>query len=809
MIPSASLIPRDFYTCFRFPCVFLALPFQFFSREGGMLYSALRFPWMCVCDPASTLRSRLIGLHSALCKFLLIELIRVAQTHTAPGCLPAACVAPSRINSLQPLPRFLFKLYNRERTSRHGVASRIEPLPLNDEACEWFSRMEASRQILETSCGNAIDAKTYLIAVIGKDALTVLKDLLAPEKIDAVKYDKMKETLLKHLVRQRLVIAERFAFYSVSQEDGESVSVFFSRLKKASEHCDFGSYLEDMLRDRLVLGCNSADARRKLLQTDSLTLANTLDILRSFEAVRLAKGEMTIPVHKVNSSKASHSKGNSRHKTYDAAAKAFPTTDRFSASPRKQFLSSSQDSSGKHCFRCGAKGFSRSHDCPALNQTCAACGKMNHFARVCKSKSQHHVDIEPDSPTSDDILHVHSLPAGARSSRVTLRIQNQEIVMEVDTGAAASVISQSVWIELGSPALIPSDKIFTAYDGHRIRPLGRFTTSLSRGDQTVHAELTVLKADRSFGLLGRDLIPLLVPESNIAAIHSTDEYLPAMKVQPATIEKLPHTRNIFCKARPVPLPLADIVKDELDSLERRGVIAPVSSSECASPVVWVKKKTGGLRMCADFSVHVNQSIKSDSFPMPRIETVFAGLAGSRYFAKLDLKEAYWQIPIDKQSQGLCTLNTSNGLYKMLRLPKGLKNSSAIFQRTMETILKDLPGIVVYQDDVLLHASTRDDLARRVTAVMKRLEQKNVSINDEKSVLIADNIQFLGHELSADGIRPSASLTEKLLGIQPPASIKELHSFLGLVNFFGRMIPDFAGGVSPLNELRKKGVPFVW
>ncbi len=128
---------------------------------------------------------------------------------------------------------------------------------------------------------------------------------------------------------------------------------------------------------------------------------------------------------------------------------------------------------------------------------------------------------------------------------------------------------------------------------------------------------------------------------------------------------------------------------------------------------------------------------------------------------------------------------------------------------MESILKDLPGLIIYQDDVLVHAPTRDSLAKRVTAVIKRLEQKNVSINEQKSVLVADKIDFLGHELSSDGIRPSRNLTDKLLSCQPPRSVKELHSFLGLANYFGRMIPDYSTKVAPLNELRKKGVPFIW
>lgn len=545
---------------------------------------------------------------------------------------------------------------------------QIEPLPLSEDAADWFARMEAAKTILEVSCGQSMDSKTYLIAVIGKDALSLLKDLLSPKNIDAVAYDVIKSTLLTHLVRQRLEIAERFAFYAVVQEDGESVSLFFSRLKKAAEHCNFGSYLDDMLRDRLVLGCRSEDARRKLLQTDKLTLSDALDILRSFEAVGLAKGEMALPMHNVNSRKPYHAK----HSTVPQAARSPSTSSRLSTASKR-----TKEGTGKSCYRCGSKDFSAAHICPALNQTCKKCGKKNHFAKVCMSKALHHLHVESTELTHE-VLHVQSLPANTCSSRVTINILAQDVVMELDTGAAATVISESVWRDLGSPTLTTSDQIFTAYDGHRILPLGKLHTSLCRGDKSVEADVTVLKADRPFGLLGRDLIPLLAPEASVTMIHTIDTHLPAIKMQPVKIEKLPNARNKFCKARPVPLALEGLVKTELASLEKRGIIKPASASECASPIVWVKKKSGGLRMCADFSIHVNDSIKSDAYPLPCIETIFSGLSGSKFYAKLDLREAYWQIPIDQRSQELCTINTSNGLYRMMRLPKGLKTPLPFF-----------------------------------------------------------------------------------------------------------------------------------
>ena len=156
-----------------------------------------------------------------------------------------------------------------------------------------------------------------------------------------------------------------------------------------------------------------------------------------------------------------------------------------------------------------------------------------------------------------------------------------------------------------------------------------------------------------------------------------------MKVEPVSIEIVDENELRFCKARPVPLPLVSEVNKELQRLEDRGIIKPVSSSKWASPIVWVKKRNGSLRMCADFKMHVNRSIASDAYPLPSIETIFAGMRGSSVYARLDLRDAYWQIKLDARSREVCTINTSKGLYQMLRLPKGMKNSSAIFQRVME------------------------------------------------------------------------------------------------------------------------------
>ena len=645
---------------------------------------------------------------------------------------------------------------------------------------DWFVRMESAHKLLEASSGNAVDKKTYLLATMGAKASSLLKDLLDPTSVQdaSITYDIMKSTLLKHFKSQYLEIAERSNFYSACQGASESASDFYSRLKRLSAHCNFGTSLDSMLRDRLVLGCRSIAVRTRLLEVEPLTLKAVQDALAVSEAIEVAKGG------------ALHQDTSELHAVSNTRSKTKPQTK-----PKS------------NCYRCGRLGC-RSSSCPAIGKTCSYCGKLNHFRAVCRSisKSKH---TAVNHNTADSLLHIEALPTHSTETRIVVRLNNHSCLMEVDTGAAATIISAKMWRNMGSPSLTVSNRMFSAYDGHRIKPLGDIVDCLiQKEDSSVVSTVTVVESSKHYGLLGRDVLDNFF--STPLATNNIDEMrLPAMKVEPVSIEIVDESQLRFCKARPVPLSMEEEVSKELQRLEKKGIIKSVTSSRWASPVVWVKKRNGSLRLCADFKVHVNRSIASDAYPLPTIETIFAGMKNAKVFASLDLKDAYWQIRLDARSRELCTLNTSKGLFQMQRLPKGMKNSSAIFQRVIESILKDIPGLLVFQDDILLHAPSSDVLAKRVSAVLNRLNEKGVTVNPSKCILNANEVKFLGHLVSSSGIRPDPAIAKKILSCQPPRNKSELESFLGLINFFGRMISGFSKLVQPLHQLRKKDVPFVW
>ena len=142
----------------------------------------------------------------------------------------------------------------------------------------------------------------------------------------------------------------------------------------------------------------------------------------------------------------------------------------------------------------------------------------------------------------------------------------------------------------------------------------------------------------------------------------------------------------YFKPRPVSLALKDKVEEELDTLVAEGILLPVQFSKWAAPIVPVVKHNGSIRICGDFKVTINQVSCLDSYPLPRIEELFAKLLGGKYFSKLDLSQAYLQLPLEESSKEFVTINTHKGLFRYNRLPFGVASAPAIFQRYMETLL---------------------------------------------------------------------------------------------------------------------------
>nr|XP_037290849.1 uncharacterized protein K02A2.6-like [Rhipicephalus microplus] len=158
---------------------------------------------------------------------------------------------------------------------------------------------------------------------------------------------------------------------------------------------------------------------------------------------------------------------------------------------------------------------------------------------------------------------------------------------------------------------------------------------------------------------------------------------------------------VFCKAWSVPYAIREPVEHELGNLQKEGILMPVTRSDWATPLVAVHKPDGTVRLCGDYKLTVNPCVKTDHYPLPAVEDLFTTLAGGKVFTVLDLSTAYQQIEVHPDSRPLLTINSHMGLFQYVRMPDGISSAPAVFQAIMNELLKGLPGVVCYLDDVLI------------------------------------------------------------------------------------------------------------
>lgn len=209
----------------------------------------------------------------------------------------------------------------------------------------------------------------------------------------------------------------------------------------------------------------------------------------------------------------------------------------------------------------------------------------------------------------------------------------------------------------------------------------------------------------------------------------------------------------------VPYALKAKVEAEIDRLVKEGVLEPVQFSEWATPVVPVLKKDGSVRLCGDYKITVNGDAKTDTYPLPRIEDLFASLAGGTVFSKIDLSQAYLQVPLDELSKKYLTLNTHKGLFQFNRLPFGVASAPSIFQRIMENVLQGLPGVCIYVDDILVSGKTPEEHLRNL---LKHLEEAGLRLKRSKCLFMIPSVEYLGYQISANGLQPTS---EKIRAVQ--------------------------------------------
>ncbi|XP_064396342.1 uncharacterized protein K02A2.6-like [Halichondria panicea] len=690
--------------------------------------------------------------------------------------------------------------------------------PEADDWPQYAERMEemfvANEMVGE---GMAEKRRSVFLSVVGKRTYNILRSLLSPDKPSTKTFEELTAVLTSHFSPPPSEVIQRFRFYGRSRQPGESVSAFIAELRKLTEYCNFGASLNAALRDRIVGGINNEATQKRLLGERALTYQRAVEISQSVETSDANLREMkpvpikTEPVFQI---------GRERQETQTANKLT-------------------------QCSRCGTEGHLPT-TCRFKDKYCNFCKKKGHIARVCRNRLQQaeawrpkhsrknvrYLEEETTSESEDAedyikmVADISQVKRRERSPpiRVTMSVSGVDLDFEVDTGASVSLMGEADYSKLfPKHPLVQSEVRLQTYLGEPISVVGSVVVKVEYGGQTADLPLIVVKGNGPT-LLGRNWLkairldwqsiyytePAGLPKVLEKYSEIFEDGQGTFKGYEAHLEINPNAQPRYNKARTIPYSKRKGVEDELDRLVAEGTLEPVEYSDWAAPIVAVlkaDKKT--IRICGDFRTTVNSVSKLNRYPIPRVEDLFAGLVKGKTFSTIDLKQAYLQMKLDAQSRKYVVINTHRGLFRYTRLPYGVSSAPGLFQRAMEQMLRGIPGVVVYMDDILITGQTNVEHLNSLEEVLRRLTEAGLRAKKTKCHFMEPQVVFLGHVVDEKGLHPMPSKMKAIQEAPKPKNVTELKSYLGLLTYYGKFMGNLSTTLAPLYTLLKKSTTWNW
>ena len=283
------------------------------------------------------------------------------------------------------------------------------------------------------------------------------------------------------------------------------------------------------------------------------------------------------------------------------------------------------------------------------------------------------------------------------------------------------------------------------------------------------------------------------------------------------IAQLPGEHKITLKAdatpvihppRRVPVATHYKVKQELERMEKHGIIAKVSEpTDWVNSMVVVHKPNGDLKVCLD-PTDLNKATKRPFYPAPTLNDVTSKLSGSRHFSLLDARSGYWQIKLSDESSYLSTFNTPCGGYNYLRMPFGINLAQDVFQRHVDETYEGLERVTGVSADVLVSGKTKKEHLHPPRSAFERARKHGQRYNLEKCRFNVPEVRYCGHIISEDGIKPDLKKVEAIINMAAPTYKAELQTILGMANYLAKFAPNLSDITVPMRDLLKKDIEFL-
>ena len=587
-------------------------------------------------------------------------------------------------------------------------------------------------------------------------------------------YDKPKnEVFARHLLS------------SCKQEQGQSLDQYLQKLKLLAKDCNFKActaevHKNEAIRDAFISGLISPHIRQRLLEKSTLDLDTAFENARTLDMAE----RQSLSYHSENTTAALDEPSDKSYSPDTTAATGV---------------------SDSKCFFCGYGRHPRSK-CPAREATCKRCNKTGHFAKVCRSAK----DRKPLNALSSDDPHNLATTLSASASNnlkkalITVTINNVNLKALVDTGSTDSYIDASI-VRKYRWKIIPSSlSINMASTSLTKKTQGHCVLPLTFKDRHYFQKLSLLSDLCADIILGHDF---LSRHSEVSfPFDGGEDPIKILGVAAANVEAPSLFKNLSADCKPIAVKsyrlsnLERFVESEIKKLLHEDIIEP-SKSPWRAQVIVTSDDRHKRRMVVDYSQTINKYTLLDAYPLPRLDKMAESISKYSFYSTFDLKSAYHQIPLKEEDKEYTAFEACGNLYHFKRVPFGVTNGVAVFQRSIDNILKKekVPAAFAYIDNVTICGETKDELETNVDLFLKAAKLHGLTFNHSKSVLGVQEIDVTGYRISKGEIRPDPSRLEPLRQLEPPHCLKAQKRACGMFSYYSPWIANFSDKILILSE----------
>lgn len=648
------------------------------------------------------------------------------------------------------------------------------------------------------------------------------------------------EQLKKLFGKKRSLFSARYHCLQTTKNGSDDFVTYGAKVNKVCEDFKISSLAVDEFKSLIfVIGLKDqkeADIRSRLLQkietSESTTVASLVDECQNIISLRKDANL----IGRVKLEDKTESNVNKMEFTNRKYHRQRPEQNAKAESQGQAKQSEKNDKPRFPCWFCGLMHFSK--NCTYSKHECKQCGQIGHkegYAKCGQASSGNHQSGKPKSKTGDPksstvnaVFEVNVLDIKSNRKFVKVSINGKNVSLQLDTGADVTVISKQTWEQIGKPKMHKTNHIIKCATKRKLELLGEINCEISCNGLRKPGICYVTEV-QNLNLLGIDWIDKFalgdLPINLICnKIETEDDKVIEIRQKFKTVfqNKLglcnkmkielhlkADATPIFRNKRPMALATLPLVEKELRRLESEGAITAVDFSDWAAPIVAVRKSNGKIRICADYSTGLNDSLQPHKHPLPVPEDILCKLAGGIIFSHIDLSDAFLQVEVDERSRKLLTINTHLGLFAFNRLPAGVKPAPNAFQKVMDSMLAGLDGVAAYIDDIIVSGTSVADHREKLERVLQRIADYGFQLKFEKCKFFMKELKYLGYVINQQGLKPDPDKIKAIVNMPAPHDKTTLRSFLGSVVQYGKFVDKLRHLRGPLDELLKNDSEWNW